>query len=289
MSLLQTAPWGALLSTALLIALVASAETLLCATAVDQLVPGSRTNYDRELTAQGAGNVICGLLGALPMTGVIVRSSANIQAGAKTRLSAVLHGLWLLLFVAALAGLLQMIPTASLAAVLVYTGYKLVNVKQIKRLREAGWGEVVIYAATLGVIVVEDLLSGVIVGIVLAAGKLLYTFSHLVIRVDHEDHRHVMHLAGSATFIRLPKLAAALEEIPSDAELHVELDRLTYIDHACLDLFTSWARQHEATGGRLVIDWDSLHASFREGPEAAAATPKADDTWVEHREPALSR
>jgi MFS superfamily sulfate permease-like transporter len=289
MDLLRTAPWTELLSAALLIAMVASAETLLCATAVDQLSPHSpRTNYDRELTAQGVGNLICGFLGALPMTGVIVRSSANIQAGARTRLSAVLHGIWLLVFVVLLSDMLQLIPTSSLAAVLVYTGYKLVNFKHIQKLREAGWGEVLIYAATVGTIVVEDLLTGVLVGIALAAGKLLYTFSHLVIRVEHDGRRYVMHLAGSATFIRLPKLAAALEEIPSNSELHVELDRLTYIDHACLELFTSWAQQHEGAGGRLIIDWDSLHASFREGPEPLA-TRNGDHALANEHEPALSR
>lgn len=289
-SLIETAPWGDLLATGLLIAVVASAETLLCATAVDQISQGSRTNYDRELAAQGVGNLICGLLGALPMTGVIVRSSANVHAGARTRLSAVLHGVWLLVFVVALARLLQMIPTASLAAVLVYTGYKLINFKEIKKLRQAGWGEVGIYAATLSTIVAKDLLSGVIVGIALAAVKLLYTFSHLEVKVedDNVDGRYVMHLAGAATFVRLPKLAAALEKVPGDAELHVELDRLTYIDHACLELFTSWAKQHEAAGGRLVIDWESLHASFREGPQAAA-TRISEDTWIDQAEPALSR
>jgi hypothetical protein len=83
-------------------------------------------------------------------------------------------------------------------------------------------------------------------------------------------------------------LAAALEEIPENAQLHVELDRLTYIDHACLDLFTSWAKQHEQTGGRLAIDWDSLHASFREGPNATAVHD-VEDTWVERREPVMTR
>jgi MFS superfamily sulfate permease-like transporter len=289
MSLLQTAPWGELLSSALLIAAVASAETLLCATAVDQIAKGSRTNYDQELCAQGVGNVICGFLGALPMTGVIVRSSANIQAGAQTRLSAVLHGVWLVVFVAALANFLQLIPTSSLAAVLVYTGYKLINLKQIKKLYAAGWGELAIYLITLTTIVVEDLLIGVLTGIALAAAKLLYNFSHIEIRVDHDelDNRYVMRLAGAATFVRLPKLAAALEQIPGHAHLHVELDRLRYIDHACLELFTNWAHQHEATGGRLVMDWDTLHTTFRDGPEPAP--PKADDTWVERHEPALSR
>lgn len=290
-SLIESAPWGELLATALLVAAVASAESLLCATAVDQLAPGCRTNYDRELLAQGVGNMTCGLLGALPMTGVIVRSSANVQAGARSRVSAMLHGAWLLVFVVFLSGLLQLIPTASLAAVLVYTGYKLVNFAQIKKLHAAGWGELGIYLATLVTIVAKDLLTGVLLGMALAAAKLLYTFSHLVIRVDRDDagRRVTMHLSGAATFIRLPKLAAALENIPGDAQLHVELDRLTYIDHACLELFTSWARRHESTGGQLVIDWESLHASFREGLQTATPLKTADDTWIDRAEPALSR
>lgn len=264
-TLLSTAPWGELFQAGLLIALVASAETLLCAAAVDQLSPSSRTNYDRELASQGIGNALCGLLGALPMTGVIVRSSANIQAGARTRLSAVLHGVWLLVFVVAFSGVLQLIPTSSLAAVLVYTGYKLIDLKTVRKLWHVSWGEAAIYFATLVTIVVEDLLTGVIVGVVLAAAKLLYTFSHLTIRVNHDarHNRFVMQLAGAATFVRLPQLAAALEQIPGNTELHVELDRLRYVDHACLDLLTNWAKQHEATGGRLVVDWDSLQASFR--------------------------
>jgi MFS superfamily sulfate permease-like transporter len=289
-SLVQSAPWGEVLKTALLVAVVASAETLLCATAVDKIASGSRTNYDRELAGQGVGNMICGALGALPMTGVIVRSSANVQAGAQTRLSAILHGAWLLLFVVFLSGMLQMIPTASLAAVLVFTGYKLVNFKEIKKLREAGWGEVAIYLTTLTTIVVEDLLTGVLVGLALAAAKLLYTFSRLKVKVERDDldGRFRMDLAGAATFVRLPKLAAALEKVPENAQLHVDLSGLTYIDHACLELLTSWAQQHEQTGGRLTIDWDTLHAAFREGPQNGA-TKVAEDTWVDRPEPALSR
>src|SRR5262249_51881791 len=116
-----------LLTAAVTLALIASAETLLCATAVDQMQTGVGTHYDRELASQGVGNMVCGLLGALPMTGVIVRSAANVQAGARTRLSAVLHGVWLLLFAALLPAALTWVPTSSLAAVLVYTGYKLIN------------------------------------------------------------------------------------------------------------------------------------------------------------------
>lgn len=254
-----------LLQAAIAMALIASAETLLCATAVDQMHSGPRTKYDRELWAQGIGNSICGFFGALPMTGVIVRSTANVQAGGRTRWSAVLHGFWLLLFVATLPFLLRSIPVAALAAILVYTGYKLVNLKQVKELRKYGWGEVVIYFATLIGIVATDLLTGVIIGIALSAAKLLYTFSHLSaeLTTDAASNRSVLSLTGTATFLRLPVLAAKLEEVPGNAELHVDFQHLEYVDHACLDLLMNWAEQHRVTGGTLVLDWDSFHAQFR--------------------------
>lgn len=261
---LADAPWLGVIQAGLVVAAVASAETLLCATACDQMHVGARTRYGRELIAQGTGNMLCGLLGALPMTGVIVRSAANVQAGARTRLSAILHGVWLLLFVAALGFLLRMIPTAALAAILVYTGVKLVDFKSIKELRRYGWGEVVIYAATLGTIVAVDLLVGVLVGIVLSGLKLLHTFSRLKVRLrsEPEKQRALLTLSGAATFLRLPKLAVALEKVPPGCELHVDFERLDYIDHACLDLLMTWARSHQATGGALVIDWQSLHGRF---------------------------
>jgi MFS superfamily sulfate permease-like transporter len=256
--------WGELLPVALLMAVVASAETLLCATAVDRMQHGPRTNYDRELMAQGIGNGICGVLGALPMTGVIVRSSANVQAGAQSRLSAVLHGVWLLLFVVALTFVLHSIPTASLAAILVYTGYKLVDIKSLRELQRYGWGEVAIYAATVGTIVFADLLTGVLVGVGLSAAKLLYRFSHLESQLDINSAANTatLGLRGAATFVRLPVLAAELERVPGGMELHVDFEHLDYIDHACLELLITWAKQHESAGGRLVIDWTSLHARF---------------------------
>ncbi|MCO6440044.1 MAG: SulP family inorganic anion transporter [Nitrococcus mobilis] len=256
---------GVLLKAGIVVAVIASAETLLCATAVDQMHQGQRTRYNKELWSQGVGNMICGLLGALPMTGVIVRSSVNVHAGARTRLSAILHGLWLLIFVAALAFVLRMIPTACLAGILVYTGWKLINARNnLVELARYGKGEVVIYLVTLTVIVVEDLLTGVLVGVALAGVKLLYTFSHLrtTLEIDHEQRKATLFLEGTATFLRLPRLAAELERVPSNVELHVDFHRLRYIDHACLELFINWAKQHESMGGKLVLDWESLNARF---------------------------
>ncbi|MBT6158103.1 MAG: SulP family inorganic anion transporter [Planctomycetaceae bacterium] len=272
LSVLRSVPLGVVVQAGVVLAVVASAETLLCATAVDQMQSETRTNYDKELAAQGIGNMICGLFGALPMTGVIVRSSANVEAGGKTRLSTILHGVWLLVFVALLAFLLRMIPTAALAAMLVFTGYKLINFKAIRELKKFGWGEVAIYAATLTTIVCTDLLTGVLTGVALSAVKLLHKFSKLKVQLEIVDggSKSVLSLVGAATFLRLPRLADALDCIPAASELHVDFDRLTYIDHACLDLLMNWAKQHEVTGGTLVIDWDSLHANFHSKPHRNA-------------------
>lgn len=247
-------------------ALVASAETLLCASAIDQMHSGKRAKYDRELTAQGIGNSVCGLIGALPMTGVIVRSAANVEAGAKTRWSAVMHGMWLLLFVMLLPGALKLIPTACLAGILVYTGYKLVDVHKARTLHRTSRGELFVYLATLITIVATDLLTGVVTGIVLSALRLLHEFSQLRVHVEERpEHRQtVMYLEGAATFIRLPRLATALEQVKSDTHLEVHLDKLTFIDHACFELIMNWEKQHQAAGGTLAIDWGQLKARFKQ-------------------------
>ncbi|MFN3075889.1 MAG: SulP family inorganic anion transporter [Alphaproteobacteria bacterium] len=249
-----------ILMTAASVAFIASAETLLCATAVDQMQQGPRTRYDRELAAQGVGNTLCGLFGVLPMTGVIVRSSANVEAGAKTRASAILHGVWLLVFVSVLPSTLRYIPVASLSGLLVLTGYKLAYPKIVPQLLQYGKTEVTIYVATILMIVGTDLLKGVLFGLALSILKLLYVFSHLEIQreEDSASGRIFLHLRGAATLIRLPQLAAELERIPAAAEVHVRFEDLEYIDHACLDLLTNWERQHEATGGTLVIEWQEL-------------------------------
>ena len=252
---------------AISIALIASAETLLCATAVDQMHRGERTKYDKELTAQGVGNTLCGLLGVLPMTGVIVRSSANVEAGAKTRYSTIMHGVWLLLFASALPFTLRYVPLSALAGVLLFTGYKLAYPKVVPQLLTFGRSEVFIYFATIITIVTTDLLKGVLLGLVLSLLKLLYAFSHLEIREDRNAAEKTvnLHLEGAATLIRLPMLAAVLEKLPSDMHVHVFIDELSYIDHACIDLLTNWDRQHRSLGGSLHIDWEGLTSRYKGG------------------------
>lgn len=268
---LPSLTWGTILSdpavytSAMVIALVASAETLLCATAVDKMAEGHKTNHDKELTAQGVGNAICGLLGALPMTGVIVRSSSNVHAGGKTRGATIMHGAWLLLFIVFLPGVLSFVPRAALGALLVYTGYKLVNFKQMKELYKTSWSEFAIYAVTVLLIVSFDLLIGVLAGIVLSAVKLLQMFTRFEadLYVNAEAGKANLSLHGAATFLRLPILTARLEEVPNNAQLHVDLNDLSYIDHACFELLMDWAKQHEKSGGELIIDWDMVHGKFQ--------------------------
>ncbi len=250
---------------AISIAFIASAETLLCATAVDQMHSGPRTRYDKELSAQGIGNSLCGLLGVLPMTGVIVRSSANVEAGAKTRLSAILHGIWLLIFVAALPWTLTYIPLSALAAVLVYTGYKLAYPKIVPTLMKFGAGEVIIYFVTIFTIVATNLLAGVLTGLALSLAKLLYSFSHLEVTREENpaENRIDLHLKGAATLIRLPQLASELEGLKPNTNVHVHVKDLDYIDHACIDLLTNWDKQHRATGGSLEIEWEDLSQKYK--------------------------
>lgn len=251
--------WDVLIES-ITIAFIASAETLLSSVAVDQMQTRHKTNYNKEVIAQGVGNSICGLLGALPITGVIVRSSANVNAGAKTRMSAIFHGLWILIFISLFPHFLERIPTASLGAVLVYTGYKLINLNAIKGLIKYGKSEFIICLITITVIVLDSLLEGIIFGIFLSSIKLLYNFS--VIKISFEDlndkDKMIVHIEGCATFINLPVLADELDKLPPEKEILILFKNLTYIDHACLDLLGNFQKQYVSKGGSVSISWSEL-------------------------------
>ena len=200
------------------------------------------------------------------MTGVIVRSKANIQSGGRTRASAIFHGVWLLLFVGLFPGILELIPIASLAALLVYTGYTLINVQAVRTLSHYGRGEVVVYVVTLSVIVSTNLLVGVLSGLGVALAKLLYTTQALKVSVDKGTDTNLISIkfSGTATFVSLPKLANVLDEIPMHKEVHLNFDDLRFIDHACLNLLSSWKKFHERQHGKVSVDWDQLESKLLE-------------------------
>lgn len=262
-----------LLIAALTFAFIASAETLLSAAAVDRMHDGVRTNYDRELTAQGVGNTLCGLLGALPMTGVIVRSAANVQAGSATRMATIMHGAWLLVFAMLLPWLMRMTPVSCLAGILVFTGIKMINIKQVKSFAAYGKGTAAIYLATTLAIVATDLLAGVLVGFALSLFRLALLSSRLKVNLaEHEEEPGAakLHLTGIATFLKVPSMARTLEQVPPNTRLHVVMDDLHHVDQASFELLRDWARNAKSKGCELVIDWMELERRV-EGPAKAAA------------------
>lgn len=247
-SLSQLATVGAL-GTVMAFTLIASAESLFSAAAVDRLHDGRRTDYDKELIAQGTGNTLCGLLGALPMTAVIVRSSANVQAGAKTKASRVLHGVWLLLFAALLPGALALIPLPALAGILIHAGWKLIPLRSTGALWREHRGEAVILAVTATSIVVLNMFEGVLIGLALSVAKTAWEASHLKVQViDKGAGPAQVYLSGNATFLRLPKILDTLESLPQDRPVRLDLTGLHHLDHACRTALTNWASQHSEPG-----------------------------------------
>ncbi|MWA14903.1 SulP family inorganic anion transporter [Streptomyces sp. BA2] len=237
------------IGTVLAFALIASAESLFSAAAVDRLHDGPRTSYDKELIAQGAGNTVCGLLGALPMTAVIVRSAANVRAGARTKASRVLHGVWLLLFAALLPAALGLIPVAALAGVLVHAGCKLIPVRQLVKLWREHRGEAVVLVVTAVAIVSVNMFEGVLIGLALAVIKIAWETPRVHVDVVDKGAGPVhVHLSGHATFLCLPKLLDALEALPQDRPIELDLTGLRHLDHACRTSLENWAARHSAEG-----------------------------------------
>ncbi|MFG3658415.1 SulP family inorganic anion transporter [Streptomyces sp. NPDC047706] len=239
----------AVLGTVLAFTLIASAESLFSAAAVDRLHDGPRTRYDKELMAQGAGNAVCGVLGALPMTAVIVRSSANVQAGARTKASRVLHGVWLLLFAALLPSALALIPLPALAGILVHAGWKLIPFRQLVTMWRDHRGEALILVVTALAIVGVNMFEGVLIGLALSVAKTAWEASHLKMEVIDKGAGPIQaHLSGNATFLRLPKILDSLESLPQDRPIELNLSGLHHLDHACRTALESWAERHSASG-----------------------------------------
>lgn len=242
--------WSAVAIMVLTIALIASVESLLSAVAVDKMHTGGRTNFDRELIGQGSANVVSGLLGGLPVTGVIVRSATNVQAGARSRASAILHGVWILIFSVALAGVVEQIPKAALAGLLIVIGMQLVKLAHIKLARRTG--DLLVYAVTILGVVFLNLLEGVIIGLALAFALLLWRVVRVAViaREVPGVGRWLVTIDGSCTFLALPKLTGQLAKVPAGVDVTVEMT-VDFLDHAAFEAIEEWVRQHESTGGTV--------------------------------------
>ncbi|NMO93282.1 SulP family inorganic anion transporter [Actinomycetospora sp. TBRC 11914] len=237
----------------LTVAVIASIESLLSAVAVDKLRPGTTSDLDRELLGQGAGNTVSGLLGGLPITGVIVRSSTNAAAGARSRVSAVLHGLWIVVFSVALLGLVEQIPMAVLAGLLVHIGAKLVNVGHMRELHRHG--ELPVYVVTILGVVLVDLLTGVLLGLGLALLLVLRRVVWASIEVAEPVDGGPWHVVveGALCFPSVPRLARRLAQVPADADVVVDLVT-DYLDHAAYDHLSEWVARRWVAGGSVRVD-----------------------------------
>ncbi|MDA3646956.1 SulP family inorganic anion transporter [Saccharopolyspora indica] len=250
--------WSSLLNPAVLgsivtFALIASAESLFSAAAVDRMHDGPKTQYNKELVAQGVGNTVCGVFGALPMTAVIVRSSANVQAGAKTKLSRILHGGWLLLFVVLLPGVLSFIPTAVLAALLIQAGWKLLELRQVAVLVRENRSEAFVLILTAVMIVATDLLIGTLAGLAVAIVKTAIEVSRLSVKAEHGEEHVRVELGGNATFLRLPRLLDHLEDLPTGKHIHLDLTTVRHLDRACHQAVEHWAAQRRRSDSTVEV------------------------------------
>lgn len=231
------------------IAFVGTIETVLTMIAIERMAPKSKVLFNRELVAQGMGNILCGALGILPLAGVIIRSAANINTGGKTRLSTILHGIWMLIPILCFPKLLAVIPTAALAALLVYTGCRLVNLNSIKVLRAYGKSEVLIFLITLLTTVAFNLLTGILFGIALAIINLIYNFTHLKVNQYRSNDGEIFFIQfeGKATFLGLPFIFKTLSSHKHEPQIVVDCRQLTYMDHACEEFFENWKNTHKNT------------------------------------------
>lgn len=228
--------------TGIIIAVVASIETLLCIEATEKLDPLKRyVSGNKELKAQGIGNIVCGLIGALPVTSVIVRSSANIDAGAKSKASTIIHGLLLLVCVALIPFLLNLIPLASLAAILIITGYKLCNPKVFKHMwKEGGMNQFVPFIVTVVAVVVTDLLKGVALGLVVSIFFILQQnmripYYYTRNRFSKKDLIKLT-LAQEVSFLNKASIKETLENIPDNSSVIIDASKTAYIDFDVLDI-----------------------------------------------------
>lgn len=270
------------------LALVASLETLLSIEAIDDLDPYQRvTNKERELKAQGIGNMISGLIGGLPITSVIVRSSANVNAGAKSKMSAIYHGILLLACVALIPGLLNLIPKAALAAVLIYTGYKLAKPSLFKAYYKKGWDQFLPFVITIGAILLTDLLIGVLIGIGVGLFFIVRSNFKTSVFIVHDDNKYLIRLRKDVSFLNKPIIKNKLEEIPENASVLIDASRADFIDKDIIEVIEDFSihaplknirvevkpsSYREQGFNKLILNDKNVKADIVRKPETALET-----------------
>jgi MFS superfamily sulfate permease-like transporter len=241
--------------TAFTIALVASLETLLCVEATDKLDPDKRiTPTNRELIAQGTGNFISGLIGGLPVTQVIVRSSANIQSGGKTKMSAIIHGFFLLISILLIPALLNQIPLSVLAAILFIVGYKLAKPSLFVTMYKLGWKQLLPFLITIIGIVFTDLLIGIGLGLILGIVIILinsFQNSHSISTEGKSKTR--ITLAEEVTFFNKASILKELNKLPEGTSLEIDLREAKFIDNDIIEIFEDFLEKAKTKNIEIIV------------------------------------
>ncbi|GAA4559549.1 SulP family inorganic anion transporter [Planotetraspora kaengkrachanensis] len=279
--ILPQGDWHAIAGAVMLVALLAGVESLLTCVASNRQHDGPRADLDRELAAQGVANVVSGALGGLPVSGVVVRTTANARAGARSRWSTVLHGVWVLLFTAGFAWMIALIPLEALAALLLFIGVQMVNLGHVRNLRSHR--EMPIYFVTMGGVVVVGLAEGVALGLGLAALLALRRLAWISVVARQAGDRWRVVVTGSLTFLGVPRLAEALAKIPPGSAVELDLN-LDFMDHAGFETLHAWRQEHERGGG--TIDIDEMHGEWYAAAVSGArmlparTPPKHERFWL---------
>ncbi len=247
-----------ILITAMTLAIVASLESLLCAEATDKLDPQRRqTDLNQELRAQGIGNVVSGMIGGLPVTQVIVRSSTNIQSGAQSRLAAFVHGIFLIGCVILIPHILNLIPLASLAAILFVVGYKLAHPSKFKTMYSQGWTQFLPFIITIVAILATDLLIGIGIGLIASLFFILKSsyFKSFWMNSKEENGRavHQLTLAERMFFINKGNLQTVLQEIEPGSKVIIDNSNTVHMDQDVLDVFNDFNTHAEF--GNIEVEW----------------------------------
>lgn len=248
------------------LAIIASLETLLSIEAVDKLDPQKRrTPTNRELKAQGVGNMVSGLIGGLPLTSVVVRSSANVASGAKTKLSTISHGILMLIAVMMIPHVLNLIPLSSLAAILIFTGYKLAKVTLFKDYYHKGWDQFVPFVVTIAAILLTDLLVGIMVGIGVGLFFMIRSNFRSSVFVVHDDNKYLVRLRKDVSFLNKPIVKRKLDAVPQGAFVLIDATRADFIDKDIIEEVNNFIEHAKDKNIRVEVktsEHKSMHVLF---------------------------